>query len=412
MTMSAIRPDKGPKPSSSLQEFRRGWRVVVGAAFGAGLGVAGLLTYNMGLFAEGLARDIGLSRTGYGTAFFGTTLALAIAMPLVGRAVDRFGARATAACGAMALALGFAALSRIGSVSAYGMIMVLIGLVAAASAPVPHTRAVAGAFMRARGLALGLTQVGIGLSAALVPPVVALQVAHHGWRNGLLVLAALAGIAIVPVLLGLPGRSAMRAEPDGKGAHAFTEIRKSTAYLLQLAAFTTMALAFAGLLSHFVPLLREAGMPIERAGALAGMIGLSVIVTRVVVGWLADRIEPAWLGAASCVVCAAGCLALAFGGAALAPIAALALGAAMGAEADLLGILTARNFPMVAYSRAYALQYAAFGVAGGLSPVWIGYVADVTGGYEAALLVSAAGLVVPIALFCGLPSAIGRRAEA
>jgi MFS family permease len=138
------------------------------------------------------------------------------------------------------------------------------------------------------------------------------------------------------------------------------------------------------------------------------MIGLSVIVTRVVVGWLADRIEPAWLGAASCIVCAAGCLALGFGGAALAPIAALALGAAMGAEADLLGILTARNFPMTAYSRAYALQYAAFGIAAGLSPVWIGYLADATGDYGAALLVSAAGLVVPVVLFCALPGAIRR----
>jgi len=395
-------------PSSGLGEFRRGWRVVLGAGLGAGLGIAGLLNYNMGLFAEGLARDIGLSRTGYGVAFFGTTLAMAAAMPVVGRAVDRFGARATAACGALALAIGFAVLSRVGSVAAYGAVMVLMGLIAAASAPVPHTRAVAGSFARARGLALGLTQVGIGLSAAVVPPIVAVQVAHHGWRAGLLFLAALAGVAVVPVLLGLPGRLAKPAETARDDSEAYRDVRASRPYRLQLAAFTTMAFAFAGLLSHFVPLLREASVPVERAGALAGMIGASVIVTRIVVGWLADRIEPAWLGAASCLACAAGCLTLAFGGSAFAPIAALALGAAMGAEADLLGILTARNFPMAAYSRAYALQYAAFGVAGGLSPVWIGYLADVTGGYEAALFVSASGLLVPLVLFCMLPRTIRR----
>ncbi|HTM96172.1 MAG TPA: MFS transporter [Croceibacterium sp.] len=391
-----------------MGEFRHGWRVVVGAALGAGLGIAGLLTYNMGLFAEGLSRDLGLSRTGYGVAFFGATLALAIAMPLVGRAVDRFGARTTAAFGALALALGFVALSRVESVAAYGVVLVLIGLFAASSAPVPHTRAVAGAFARSRGLALGLTQVGIGLSAALVPPIVAVQVAHHGWRSGFLILAGLAAVAIIPILFGLPGRSATQADDSREDATAFTAVRKSRAYLLQLAAFTIMALAFAGLLSHFVPLLREAGVSIEQAGAFAGMIGLSVICTRVVVGWLADRMEPAWLGAASCVACAAGCLALALGGADLAPVAAVALGAAMGAEADLLGILTARNFPMAAYSRAYALQYAAFGVAGGVSPVWIGYLADVTGGYDAALFASAAGLFIPVALFCFLPGTIRR----
>ena len=410
--MSGVGSDQAGSHSSGLEEFRRGWRVVFGAAFGAGLGIAGLLTYNMGLFAEGLGRDIGLSRTAYGAAFFGATLALALAMPLVGRAVDRFGARMTAAGGALALGLGFVVLSRVNSVAAYCLVMVLIGLIAAASAPVPHTRAVAGAFVKARGLALGLTQVGIGLSAALVPPLVAIQVVNYGWRNGMLSLAGLAAIAVLPVLFGLPGRSVASTNSAANDASAFLEVRRSRAYILQLTAFTTMALAFAGLLSHFVPLLSEAGMPLERAGAFAGMIGLSVIVTRVVVGWLADQIEPAWLGAASCVACAAGCLALAFGGPALAPVAAVALGAAMGAEADLLGILTARNFPIAAYSRAYALQYAAFGVAGGLSPVWIGYLADQTGGYNAALIATAVGLLVPIALFCTLPGMIRRNRQA
>src|SRR5690606_3612488 len=121
--------------------------------------------------------------------------------------------------------------------------------------------------------------------------------------------------------------------------------------------------AFAGMLSHFVPMLRQGGMPIEQAGAMAGLIGISVIVTRLLVGWLSDRLDPSLLGAASCAVCAVGCVVLALGGPAW--LGALALGAAMGAEADLIGILTARNFVIGAYSRAYALQYAAFGIAAG-----------------------------------------------
>lgn len=407
--MSSI-PDSASTVSAA-GEFRHGWRVVVGAAFGAGLGIAGLLTYNMGLFAEGLGRDIGLSKTVYGMAFFGTTVALALAMPLVGRAVDRFGARTTAAFGALALACGFVALSRVESVAAYVLVMILTGLVAASSAPVPHTRAVAGAFKRARGLALGLTQVGIGLAAAVVPPVVAAHVGQNGWRSGLLVLAGMAAFAVVPILFGLPGRAALHADRPAEDSAAFAEVRKTRAYKLQIAAFTMMAFAFAGLLSHFVPMLLEAGLTIEHAGALAGMIGMSVIVTRVIVGWLSDRVEPAWLGAASCVACVAGLLALAFGGPSLAPVAAVALGAAMGAEADLLGILTARNFPIAVYSRAYAQQYAAFGLAGGLSPVWIGYLADLTGGYSVALLLAAAGLLIPIALFSAVPGALRREAH-
>ena len=139
---------------------------------------------------------------------------------------------------------------------------------------------------------------------------------------------------------------------------------------------------------------------------------MSVIVTRVIVGWLADHFEPAWLGAASCLICAAGALALAVGGSALALPGALALGCAIGAEADLLGILTARNFPLARYSRAYSLQYAAFTLAGGVSPLLVGLLVEASGGYRLPLFGSAALLLLPIVLFVALATRSGRKASA
>lgn len=399
MTMRQEGPD-GARPAAS-SEFARGWRTVLMAALGVGLGVSGLLTYNAGLFARDLAGEIGLSRTAFGAAFFGSTLAMAAAMPLVGRLIDRFGPRLVAIIGALMLASGFLALSQVRSVAAYALVMVLLGPLAAGSTPVPYTRAVSAAFDRARGLALGLTQVGIGIAAALVPPAIALVIARQGWQHGFVALAALAALGVVPALLGLPGRPPQGAKPTGEG---YASVRGSRLYRMQYAAFCAMAFAFAGMLSHFVPMLREAGMPVERAGALAGLIGGSVIVTRILVGWLADRIEPAWLGSASCLVCAGGCGLLAVGGPAMAPVGALALGAAMGAEADLIGILTARYFPIGAYSRAYAAQYGGFMVAAGLSPMWMGQLTDWSGGsYAPALIVAALLLLVPAALFMLLP---------
>jgi len=178
-----------------------------------------------------------------------------------------------------------------------------------------------------------------------------------------------------------------------------TSLWPSPLFRLQLLAFTAMALAFIGIIAHFVPMLRASGISLPRAGALAGSTGLSVIVTRLIVGWLADHVEPAWLGAASCVVCAAGALALAVGGIQLALPAALALGCAIGAEADLIGILTARNFPLGDYSRAYSAQYAAFTVAGGVSPLLVGMLAEATDGYRVPLLAAATLLLIPAVLF-------------
>lgn len=379
-------------------EFRRGWPVVLTAASGAGLGIAGLLTYTAGIFAKDLEAAIGLSRTGLGAAFFGATVTLALALPLVGWLVDRFGPRWPAVFGAVSLSLGFAALGTVVvDVPAYLAVMAAIGVLAACSSPVAYTRAVNAAFDRSRGLALGFTQVGIGVAAMALPPILARVVAERGWHAGYLLLALIAAVGVIPAL-ALPGRSGA-AVPS----RADRSQLRSPLFLGLLLAFGTMALAFAGLLTHFVPMLREAGLDAPTAGTLAGLIGGSVIVSRLVVGWLADRLEAPRIAAACCALCALGCLALAWQGAAFAWFGAIALGTAMGAEADLIGYLTARYFGMASYGRLYAVQYASFMLMGGISPLWIGALADATDGYATPLVVTALGLGLAIVLFLRLP---------
>lgn len=387
-----------------MREFRRGWPTVLAASAGVGLGIAGLLTYTAGIFAKDLEAAIGLSRTALGGAFFLSTIALAAALPLVGWLVDRFGPRWPAAGGAVALAGGFWAMGTIvHDVPGYMVAMAAIGLLAACSAPVAWTRAVNAVFVHERGLALGLTQLGIGIAAMVVPPVLAGIVAGQGWQAGYRTLALIALAGVVPAL-ALP-RGETRAAAAAAVAGSADDRRT---FLLLLAAFGAMALAFAGLLPHFVPMLREAGMPPQTAGAVAGLIGASVIVSRIVVGWLADRIEPPRIAAVCCALCALGCLALSIGGAGLAWIGALALGTAMGAEADLVGYLTARYFGLARYGRLYAIQYASFMLMAGLSPLWVGALADRGGGYTMPLLVTVAGLAVAAALFLRLPKVHAR----
>lgn len=389
---------EGRDTTTPPSEFRRGWPVVLTAASGAGLGIAGLLTYTAGIFAKDLEAAIGLSRTALGAAFFGATVTLALALPLVGWLVDRFGPRWPAVFGAVALSLGFAALGTlVDSVPAYLVVMAAIGFLAACSSPVAYTRAVNAVFDRSRGLALGFTQMGIGVAAMAIPPVLAGVVAVRGWQTGYLLLALIAAAGVVPAL-ALPGRrSAIPPSPTDRGQ------LRSPLFFALLLAFGTMALAFAGLLTHFVPMLREAGLDAQTAGTLAGLIGASVIVSRLIVGWLADRFEAPRIAAACCALCAFGCLALAWQGAAFAWFGAIALGTAMGAEADLIGYLTARYFGMASYGRLYSVQYASFMLMGGISPLWIGALADATDGYATPLVVTALGLCLAIVMFLRLP---------
>ena len=139
----------------------------------------------------------------------------------------------------------------------------------------------------------------------VVPPVLAAVVATRGWQAGYIALGVVALIGIVPALTLPAGRS---LETRGADVAKTAEMRSPT-FILLLLSFGMMALAFAGLLPHFVPMLRDGGMDARSAGALAGVIGASVIVSRVVVGWLADRIDAPRIAATCCALCALGCLA-------------------------------------------------------------------------------------------------------
>lgn len=385
---------------SGREEFQQGWPVVAMAALGSGLGISSLFTYNIGLFVPELSKAIGLTRGQFGMAFFAATIAMALGLPVVGKMVDRHGSRSPTVIGSAMLVVGFLLLGGVTqSVIGYFVLTAALGLFAVGSAPISYMRAVSVTFDRARGLALGLTQMGIGVSAALVPPVVAAVIAGYGWRSGYYVLAGFAALGLLPALIGLRGRSAMPvpAARDGPPLLSLPLFRH------QLAAFVVMALAFAGFLPHFVPMLRDAGLSSSQAASYAALIGIFVILSRIVIGWLADHVHAPWIAGAVCLLAAGGCVALLFGGAPLAPVAAAAFGCAMGAEADLVGFLTARYFGTAVFGRAYALQYAAFMLAAGASPAWIGLLFDRTGSYAAALIVTSGLLGIAAILFLLLP---------
>ena len=389
---------------TKFEEFRKGWPVLLAASLGAGVGVSSLLTYSAGLFYGDLSREIGLSRTGFGIIYFCATIAIAIAVPWVGKLIDSYGVKTPTVLGALGLAAAFVGLALLTtSVWTYAVLMILLGLLGAPSTSVGFTRAVASWFHAARGLALGITQAGIGISATLVPLLVAIVLRDHGWRAAYLALAAIAVAGVPTAFFLLKVRSDDLVRKDDTATDAeFSAVLRSRTFWLQAAAFTIVTLTFIGMVVHLVPMLEERGLSPLAAASYAGLIGFSVLASRLLVGWLADLVHAPWLGAFSCAVGAIGCLALAAGGASTLPFAAAAIGFAVGAEIDLLGYLTSRNFGLGVYGRAYAWQYAAVICASGASPVWVGWLADQFS-YGVAAGVGAILSLVAMTLFLMLP---------
>jgi MFS family permease len=400
------------------EETRRAGRVLAGAVFGCATGISALLLYTNGQFVAGLTSDFGLTRTQFGFGVLLVTLALAVANPLVGRAVDRFGARAPAIAGLLLLSAGFASLGAlVHSLSGYLLIQTLVAFCGAASGPIPFTQIIGANFDRSRGLALGVTMTGIGIAAAVVPPVLASVIATHGWRAGFLALSVVPLAGVLAILIFIPGRVSMAVSTNAQVAPAAVakdQVGQADAWMhgrvfwSMAAAFALMALSFAGLLPHFVPMLTDGGISPVKAAGIASEIGLAVIASRLVVGALLDRLFAPWVAVAMCLVAAGGFLSLIVYGASAAPVMAIALGFAMGAELDLMGFLVARYFGLGQFGRIYGWLYGAFILASGLAPLWVGALRDATGDYTTSLIISASGLAVACAAFLRLPRYVER----
>jgi len=392
-----------------VNENNPAWgRALAGAVIGSASGISALLLYTNGLFVGALSREFGLTRTQFGFGVLLVTMALAAANPLVGWSVDRFGAKRPALVGLLLLSLGFVALGAfVDSVNAYLLLQAMVAFVGAASGPIAYTKIIGMTFDRNRGVALGVTMTGIGLSAAAVPPLLASVIAGHGWRTGFFALAVVPLVGALATALLIPGTRASTApaanqKPAANGQAAGDWVR-SRVFWVMASAFAMMSLAFAGLLPHFVPMLTDGGLDPIAAGRVAGEIGLAVIASRLLVGFLLDRTFAPRIAISICIIAAAGCAAFIAKGTAAASLTAIALGLAMGAELDLMGFLVARYFGLAEFGRIYGWLYGAFIFASGLGPLWVGALRDATGNYRLSLTISAAGLIASCAVFLMLP---------
>jgi predicted MFS family arabinose efflux permease len=133
---------------------------------------------------------------------------------------------------------------------------------------------------------------------------------------------------------------------------------------------------------------------------LTSLIGLSVIVGRVLGGWLMDRF---WAPAVAAVLLgapAAACLILAAPGLDYrsAIVSIVLIGLAAGAEYDLLAFIVARYFGMKSYGGIYGALYSCFALGAGVGPVVFGANFDRSHGYTASLHLAAGLFLLPALL--------------
>ena len=316
-----------------IPELRNGWRDLLGATIGLGLGIA---SYNpvSSFFFRALEQEFGWSKTAAAVSLVALPITAAV-LPFAGLLLDRYGVRRVALLSALLMAACFFWLANMsGALWMFYTAFIALNVLGCATGPISYTQTIASRFKKSRGTALAICLMGIALAGAILPPVLASVFATSGWRGGYRFYAAavlIAGIAAVllirnPVKVGdvarvLPGDTVRVAA------------RKAAFWLLGFAIFFISVASF-GFVSQFQSIMIEHGFAPGIAPLLLSTLAGSVFLSRLVVGWGLDVFASEKVAAIALGLAALGMLVWLFGGAGLpvAVVAVMLLGLSIGAE--------------------------------------------------------------------------------
>jgi MFS family permease len=395
--------------------FANRWLVVAASVCGLLVGSGPILIFSSGVFLKPVSAELGVTRGDLSSALFLAAICTAIACPILGWFLDRFGTRRVMIPGVILYALvvaGFG-LMRTNPVFMIPLIYALVGLVGAVQTPIPYAAVVAQWFDRQRGLALGIATAGVGLGVVVLPPFLALLINEFGWRHayfglGLTVLL----LAWLPVALFVrepPALSRVAARHTTAnltdalpGTQASQAFRQWEFWALTIAFFLGV-MAINGTLTHVIPLLTDRGVSLQQAAVMFSFAGYAIIGGRVLAGWCLDRIWGPYVAICFFVIPMLGIALLASGATGIVPlIGAVLCGAGIGAEIDLMAFFLSRYFGLKAYGKLYGVMFAVFNIGTGLGPALSGLSFDRFHSYGPVFIVYELALAITCLLFLRL----------
>jgi len=198
-----------------------GWWVLAAAALTEMLSI-GSTSYAAGLFVLPLQHELSLSRAAANSSIPISFAGGAMVSPLVGYLLDRLSIQWVIGLGAIALGLGFAAISATSSIPVMVIALFIpIAFGAVAIGPLTTSTLASRWFYRRRGRALGVAAVATSGGGIVVVPLLSLAIEQFGWRTALQIEAAfIVLIAIVVAFLVIrsgPADLHLQDHPENEG---------------------------------------------------------------------------------------------------------------------------------------------------------------------------------------------------
>ncbi|MCY4530536.1 MAG: MFS transporter [Chloroflexi bacterium] len=281
---------------TSLLDDNRRWLVFGTLFLAAGVNV-GSSNYAFGLFVEPLETTFGWSRTAISASLSFTAVG-SLASPVIGRLMDRHGARPVMVISLALMGISFLVRPAMTELwHWYGLsFFQFIGI--SGITALPTGRLIAIWFPNSQGRIMGITVAGINFGGITIPFIVNVALGASGWQAAYVAMGVvamtLAGLALLFI------REHPREAHDSKLGPAQGETSRLSGLSLSSATKTrsfyaivgALALgnfAHAGVFPQLVPHFTELGVPYTLAALTVTVMAVTGLVSKPTFGYLSER---------------------------------------------------------------------------------------------------------------------------
>ncbi|MBB3388230.1 MFS family permease [Rhizobium sp. BK275] len=338
------------------------------STIGLVFGPSTFLLFVFGVFVEPLSNTFGWSKPSILFAATIVSLMIMVVSPIQGYLIDRYGVRPIVLSSCLAFAVGLGGMYFLSNnISGFYLMYGLLPLLAVGLWPVSYLRVVSTWFERRLGLAIGIANGGIGLGAALLPPIITYIILNGSVQWAYVSLGIIVLLIVLPLnfmlLFEAPqARPSRSANPvAGQQHRSFGDLVKSRSFILLTVSFFLLGFVNTGLVTNQISLLIDGGATPQQAALVQSVFGLAVLIGRFLTGVLLDYVLARRLMSIVCVGGAVACGFYAFGPTGgVVYLAALLIGMVYGAEFDVLSYIIKRSFGLASFGRVYGTIFAVF----------------------------------------------------
>jgi len=386
-------------PAAARPFATRDQTVAVSVAFLALFAIVGCALYGLPFFYDFFVKDLGWTRQ---QVTSGNALSKLVVGPLfgwlAGIMVDRFGPRRLMLVGIVIAAAALIGLGGVTTIGAFYFFYLLNALGYVLGGPLPVQVLLSRWFDAARGKAMGIAYLGIGIGGALVPLVAYALTQSMGWRGALKVLG------ILMIVIALPGAFIVRepprpaAGPADQAPSVAAILRRPAFYLLAAGSMASIGAVGGTMQNLKLYLSLDRKLPQGEIAGVLSLILVGSIAGRLLMGWLADRWFKKHVMLLVYTIVAATIPAMVFAPSpALIKVGALLFGVGLGGDYMIIPLMAAELFGLRMLGRVMGIVLTADGVAEAVVPMAVATIRDRTGSYASGFLLlvalAAAGAV-------------------